>query len=430
MIDDDHLSIHAAAAEAGDRPGLITARRTWTFAELAAACASVTLAPPAADDRAIAVAAHPEAATVLTLYAALAARRPVALLHPRAAAAELDVARAAVAAHPAPPGTLAIVFTSGSTGTPRGAVLPRAGIVASAAASAANLGAPPPGGDRWLGCLPLAHTGGLTVVLRALIARAPLVLHDAPFDAAAVARLAADHRVTLASLVPTQLDALLASPSWPPPTLRAVLLGGAAAAPALLDRAAARGVPVRRTYGLTETWGQVATAPAAGAAPRALSGVTLRAGTAEAPAPIVIDAPWALTGWLGEPPRPPGAPVVTTDLGWLDGDGGVHVVGRADDVIITGGENVHPAQVEAALAGAPGVAAACAVGVPDPRWGQVVAAAIVAAPGLDRAALAAWIDARLPSHHRPRRLVVVDALPLGPTGKVDRRAVARQLEPA
>jgi O-succinylbenzoic acid--CoA ligase len=112
------------------------------------------------------------------------------------------------------------------------------------------------------------------------------------------------------------------------------------------------------------------------------------------------------------------------------------VVGRADDVIITGGENVHPAQVEAALAGAPGVAAACAFGVPDETWGQLVACAVVPAGprGADRVAwlggLHAWMAAHLPAQLRPRRLSVVDALPLLPSGKIDRRALAEQLDPA
>ncbi len=426
MSPDDALSIDAAARESPDRPALITATRSLTFAELAAACARVA---PADDDHALPVLAHPDVATVVTVLAALATHRPVGLINPRAAATDRAAAAAALAAHPTPPGTLAVIFTSGTTGAPRGAVLSRAGLLAAAAASATNLGAR--ADDRWLACLPLAHAGGLTVVLRALIARVPLILHDAPFDAAAVARLAAAHAATLTSLVPTQLDAVLEVPAWPPATLRAILLGGAAAPPALRARAAVRGVPVLGTYGLTETWGQVATAlvataGAADAAPRALPGVTLRAGTATAPAPIEIDAPWALTGWLGEPARPPAATLVTRDLGWLDDDGGLHVVGRADDVIITGGENVHPAQVEAALADAPGVAAACAFGIADPRWGQVVAAAIVPTPaGGDHAALRAWIAAHLPAHLRPRRLAFVAALPLGPTGKIDRRACAR-----
>jgi O-succinylbenzoic acid--CoA ligase len=115
---------------------------------------------------------------------------------------------------------------------------------------------------------------------------------------------------------------------------------------------------------------------------------------------------------------------VTSDLGHIDRDGGVHVIGRTDDVIISGGENVHPAQVEAVLAATPGVREAAAFGVPDPRWGQIVAVAIAADDRFDReGALARW-RASLPTFARPRRLVTVVALPRLPSGKLDRRLVA------
>jgi acyl-CoA synthetase (AMP-forming)/AMP-acid ligase II len=121
--------------------------------------------------------------------------------------------------------------------------------------------------------------------------------------------------------------------------------------------------------------------------------------------------------------RDPDDSLATGDLGFLDDQGELHVVGRADDVIITGGENVHPGPVEDALAGFPGVRAAVVFAVPDPRWGQRVAAAIVC-DRLDRAALVAHLTAALAPHQRPRCVAVLAALPLGPTGKVDRRAAA------
>ena len=423
---DAALSITAAAAERPDAPALITPTRTYRFAELAALAARHQPARPDGPTAATPLVASPGLATLVDLYGHLDVGRPVALLHhklPRAArAAHAEIAAAAV-----PTGTLAVVFTSGSTGAARGVVLGRRAFLAHAAASAAHLGAR--ADDRWLVALPLAHVGGLAALLRALAARQPAVFLDGEFDPA-VARALLD-RATIASLVPTQLAAILDEPGWrPPPQLRAVLLGGAAAPAPLLAAAAARGVRFVRTYGMTETWGQLATQPAATAghpdAPLVpLPGVALAAGTAAAPAPIRARTPAHMTGYLGAgAPAPAGPWLETRDLGWLDERGGLHVTGRADDVVVTGGENVHPADVEAVLATAPGVAACCAFGAPDPRWGQVVCAAVVPGAGFDADLVLAHCAARLAPHQRPRRLVTTAALPLGPTGKIDRRACA------
>jgi O-succinylbenzoic acid--CoA ligase len=434
---DRALSISAAAAERPDAVALVTLARSYTFAELAALALRHRPAAPLPGDAPTPLVAAPTLHTVLDLYAHLEARRPVALLHhklPRDARAQL----ADAAARPVPAGTLAVAFTSGSTGAPRGVVLSRAAFVAAAAASAAHLGNR--ADDAWLVALPLAHVGGLAALLRALVHRRAAVFLDRDFDAAAARVLAA--RATLASLVPTQLAALLDDPAWrPAPGLRAVLLGGAAAPAPLLARAAARGVPFLTTYGMTETWGQVATQALARAGdPSAplvpLPGVTITAGTEEAPALIRVDTPTRMTSYLDQAeavdPSPPlgggwprpEAPIETRDLGWLGG-GALHVTGRADDVIVTGGENVHPAAVEAVLAGAPGVTACCAFGLPDVRWGQIVVAAVVPAPGFDADTALAHCAAHLAPHQRPRRLVPVAALPLGPNGKIDRRSCAR-----
>jgi O-succinylbenzoic acid--CoA ligase len=319
----------------------------------------------------------------------------------------------------------AIVFTSGSTGRPRPVLLPWSALAASAAASAANLGWRDD--DRWLCCLPLHHVGGLSILVRTRIARRTAVLAPPGSDGAAIARLIADARITLASLVPAQLARLADDLSWlPPPHLRAILVGGAAAAPSLLRRALDRGLPVLRTYGMTETASQICTDPP-GAAPDLdagippLPGVTLAiddAGRIRVRGPMVC-APGP-DGWL-----------TTTDLGELDARGALRVRGRADDVIVTGGEKIDPLEVEAALLELPGIEAACVFGVPDPQWGQLVAAALVGDrldPG-DDAALRAALAARLSGARRPRRICRLPALALGPGGKLDRRATARAAAP-
>jgi O-succinylbenzoic acid--CoA ligase len=416
----DGLSIRDAARATPDRIAIETATRSLSFAACAAAIDAVSLPPGGA---AVSIVATPSIDTVLAVVAALEAHRPIALLHHRLTDDETRRQREQIERATVPPDAAVILFTSGSTGAARGVVLPRAALVAAADASARHLGWRDD--DRWLLALSLAHAGGLSIAIRCLAARRSIVLREGDFDRGAVAQQL--ERCTLASLVPTQLDALLADPTWQPPSgLRAVLLGGAAPSPALLERAAGRGVPFLTTYGMTETLGQVATAaPDRAGDPQSplvpLPGVALTAGSEQAPAPIVVRAPMLATCYLDGTPIAPS--FATADLGYLAA-GALRISGRRDDVIITGGENVHPAAVEAVLAATPGVRAACAFGLRDDRWGHVVAAAIVVDPSFDaRAAAAHWRDA-LPVHARPRRLVICPRLPTLPSGKVDRHVAA------
>ncbi len=366
------------------------------------------------------VIAAPVPATIAEIRDALATRTPIALLNAKLAPAELARQRALVEAAPLPEDTAAVLFTSGSTGSARGVVLSRRAIDAACAASAANLGWKD--GDRWLLALSTAHSGGLAVVARCTAAGVPIELLERDADLATALA-----RCTLASLVPAQLVQLLADPAWrSPPGLRAVLLGGAAAPAALLADAAARGVPVLATYGLTETFGQLATAPLDRAGdPSAplvtLPGASLVAGTREVPARITVAGEMLATCYLDGAPIAPA--FVTADLGFVE-DGVLHVIGRVDDVIITGGENVHPRQIEEVLAATPGVRAACAFGIADAHWGQVVGAAIAVDGPFDLEAASAHWHAQLPSYARPRQLAIVTGLPQLPGGKVDRRATA------
>jgi O-succinylbenzoic acid--CoA ligase len=411
---DELLSIRAAAAACGTRPAISLRDRELGFSEVAAAAAG--------REPASAIIAHLALATLLDIYAALERRQPIALLHARLSAAALARQRAALAASPPPPGTAFVLFTSGSTGEPRGVAVSRAAIAAAAAAHAERFEWQ--ADDRWLACLPLAHAGGLAIIVRCLAARRTVVLHEGDPDASAIARLAIARRATLASLVPAQLTEL-ADPLRAAP-LRAVLLGGAAASPAQL--ATAGDLPVHTTYGLTETFGQVATAPSPGQLPVALPGVTLIAGSCAAPAPIRVRGPMLATCYLDG--RLIAPELETADLGYVDRAGALHVCGRVDDVIISGGENVHPFEIEAVLTATPGVRAACAVGIPDPRWGQLIAAALVTDASFDRdRALASW-RATLPPHAVPRRLALVHELPVLPSGKVDRRGVQASLQSA
>ncbi len=396
---------------------LIAGGESYTFAALARMSARRAAELSLAPGRPLALQPALTVRDVCALYAATLRGAPVALLPARAAEDELAVLRAAIPAR-VPEPVAALVYTSGLTGRRRCALLDRAAFAASAAAGAAVLGWRDD--DRWLACLPLSTIGGLSVLSRCLWARRTAVLADpAPsFDPAAIARQIERDRVTLVSLVPTMLVRLLDTADWRPPAhLRCVLLGGAAASPSLLARAADRGVPVHTTYGMTETCSHVAIDG------RVLPGIEL----AVRDGCIAVRGPVLLRGFA--PPDDAIAAVdadgwfVTADRGELL-EGRLHVHGRADDVIVSGGEKIDPAALEAVLESIPGIASACVFAVPDTEWGELVAAALVAGADVRTADIEAAIVDRL-GRHRPRQLAWLDELGIAASGKVDRRETAR-----
>ncbi len=329
-----------------------------------------------------------------------------------------------------PPETpLAILFTSGSTSVPRPVVLSHRAFIESARASASRLGWHDR--DKWLLTLPLAHVGGLSVVTRCLLAGRTIVLPSSPSDTAATLSLARRRDATLASLVPTQLVRWLAQPDFTPwPALRAVLMGGAATPPSLFESGRRLGLPLLRTYGLTETCSQVATqVPGATDADPTDCGPPLPGYEVRSVADVLeIRTPSLLTGtWPDSPANlRPGGWLRTSDLGWLDALGHVHVSGRRDDVVVTGGENVDLREIDAVMVSCPGIRQACAVGLPDETWGVLIALVVEAAgdPAISTAAVAAHASEHLARHKRPRRLCVVSELPTTQTGKIDRKAAA------
>jgi o-succinylbenzoate---CoA ligase len=444
------LSVFDAAREAPDAVALVERQVSLTFGEVARRTEPLARALLAARPAALALAPRADTESLLWLYAALATGTPLVLLHPRATPAEraqlvrltgaLDAPApldgGALELTPAPESaTLAVLPTSGSTGAPRLVKLSRRALIFSAHASARNLGWEPD--DRWLLCLPLAHTGGLSIVTRCLLARKTVLLFE-PGDAGTLARSAELREVlgsaTLASLVPSVLSALLDTGFTAPPGLRAVLLGGAGCSPELARRAHAAGVPLLTTYGLTETASQVVTRRYAEryqplpvrrgvvSSGHPLPGVTLRL-EAET---ISVNAGSLFSGYVGERAETLDARgfFVTSDRGELGDDGELYVRGRSDDVIVSGGENVDPLEVEAELLALPGVRAACVFGTPSEKFGEVVSAVLVTdVPELcQQARLAELLGARLARHKLPRRVLRADSLPLGQSGKVDRRA--------
>lgn len=365
---------------------------------------------------------------VAETWAAGAALLPIDhRLPPREAGALLERARPTVSldavgarrvdGEAADPEIVLIVPTSGAGGPPKLVQLDRRAIGAAVASSASALGASEE--DRWLCCLPLAHVGGLLVLLRAVLLGAPVTIHPG-FDAAAVA---AERGSAFTSLVPTMLGRLVAAGA-DLSAFRAILVGGAHLPPDLRASAERAGARVVETYGLTETCGGIV-----------YDGVPLR-GTEMRIDPeggIELRGPTLMRGYRFDPSATAAA---FTEDGWLrprdageiDREGHLHVVGRFDDLINTGGEKVWPDEVEAALREHPLVRDVAAGGRPDPEWGQRVAVWVVPAdpsepPSLDE--LRAFVARTLPRHAAPRELKLAERLPRTASGKLRRAALPR-----
>lgn len=338
----------------------------------------------------------------------------------------------------------AIVFTSGTTGRPKGAVLTFANHFWGANASAYRLGLSPQ--DRWLSCLPLYHVGGLAVVFRSCLYGTAIV-QQARFELDAFSRSLDQDQITLTSVVPTMLHRLLRhrrGKPWPA-SLRHILLGGAAATHELLTAARESGAPVATTYGLTEAASQVATMrpedvvqkPGSVGKPLMFSSVRI-ADEAGATVPsgekgeIVVSGPTVMAGYYKNPEATAktlrDGELYTGDIGYLDEDGDLWLVQRRSELIISGGENVYPAEIEAVLRQHPAVADVCVVGLPDAEWGQRVAALIEQQPGTTATAdeLLAHCRQQLARYKLPRVIQFTDALPQTASGKIERRAVVAQ----
>jgi O-succinylbenzoic acid--CoA ligase len=320
---------------------------------------------------------------------------------PRLPAAATDAVRTAMrAGDDVDDGDALVMATSGSTGEPKGVVLTHDAVAAAVRMGNAALDVDP-SSDRWLACLPLAHMGGLNVVLRAVLSGTPLELLRS-FDAAAVTRSDA----TLTSLVPTALARLDAGAvaRW-----RRILLGGSAPPPSLPPNV----VP---TYGLTETCGGCVYAGVP------FAGVDVRVDPATAE--IHLRGPLLLRCYRdGTDPKTADGWFATGDAGRLDDDGTLHVDGRLTDLIVTGGENVWPVAVERSLRTHRAIADCVVAGRRDPEWGECVVAWVVVHDGDDPPSLDEVRDhvkADLAPWCAPRELHVVDDLPRTPSGKVRR----------
>jgi len=307
------------------------------------------------------------------------------------------------------------LLTSGTTGDPKRVRLSYGNFLWSAVGSAFSLGIDP--GDVWLCCLPLNHVGGLAILFRSVIYGTAAELHPR-FDVDAVAE-ALERDVSLVSLVPTQLRRLIDAGA-PLDRARALVIGGAPVSEELLREATEAGACVVQTYGMTETASQVATLGPAdaishrGSAGRAAFATEIRIeeGGICVRGPIVAPASRGEDGWLR-----------TGDLGRIDEDGYLWVEGRGDDLIISGGENVHPAEVESVLETHPAVVEAAVIGRPDPEWGSAVTAVIVLADGatVSEEELRSHCRAQLAAYKVPKRIEFTSELPRTAGGKLIRQ---------
>ena len=343
-----------------------------------------------------------------------------------------------------------VLFTSGSTGRPKGAVLPHRQILFNALATTSSweLGAD----DVALVSTPLFHTGGWNVFATPLWQRGGTVVLFDGFDAAAFLSTMAEHGCTVALTVPTQLLMLTESSSWglPLPALRSFFSGGAPLPVSLGERVRAAGYRLREGYGLTECGPNCFAMPPELAPDR--PGVVgwpvqfLDARVVDdagrdaedgAPGELWLRGPQRFSGYLGDAERT--AEAITAD-GWLrtgdivrrDVDGAFSICGRAKEMYISGGENVYPAEVEAALAECAGVLECAVIGVPDEKWGEVGHAFVVRSgapsPGVDD--LMRMMRRRLAGFKMPRSIVFVEALPRLGSGKIDRTALRNMVEMA
>ncbi|MGM0371850.1 MAG: class I adenylate-forming enzyme family protein, partial [Halobacteriota archaeon] len=336
--------------------------------------------------------------------------------------------------------TRVVLFTSGTTGRPTGVRLTGRNLGASAASTVSRLGVT--AADRWLLDLPIYHAGGLSIPIRTAMLGATTVLRQG-FDTEATAATMTAYEVTGVSLVPTMLRRLLDGPGVPE-TLEFALVGGAETPPSLVKQALEADVPIFASYGMTETASGIATAtPAELRQDPETVGRPVRAASVSILGPdgapldpgqvgeIAVSGAIVSPGTLASERSRPRRAFRTGDRGRLSPAGWLTVTGRIDDLIVTGGENVSPRTVEAAIRETLPVEAVAVLGIPDAEWGERVAAAVVfeaGATAIETERARDILRGRVPEYALPKRVIALDSLPRTASGTVDRTALEGAFE--
>lgn len=342
--------------------------------------------------------------------------------------------------------TQAIMYTSGTTGTPKGAIITYGMQWWNAIGSALNLGHQ--ADDCWLACMPFFHIGGLSILMRGVIYQISVVVQQ-KFDPIVVNKAIQQQHVTIISVVAIMLQRMLAALDAQqdayPSTLRCVLLGGGPAPRPLLEACAAKHIPVVQTYGMTEACSQAVTlAPTdalrkLGSSGRPLPSVQLRIMQHEREAQageageIYLKGPTITPGYADQPDATVRAIsdgwLATGDIGYLDEEGYLYMLDRRSDLIISGGENVYPAEIEAVLLSHPDVTEAGVCGQSDAQWGQVPIAFVHLKDGttLSTNDVMEYASHRLARYKQPHAVYVVEQLPRNSSGKLLRRELPKLL---